>query len=111
MATTEATECDEDSEDESDGVTPELKAFLDSYEAYMDEYIEFMTLYKENPTDIAYITQYATMMTKAAEFANAIDEYDTEEMSEADQAYYLEVMARVNQKMIDASLDMSDFEG
>ena len=114
VVTTEATEGDDEDDDddtESDGVTPELKAYLDSYEAFMDEYIEFMTLYKENPTDIAYVTQYATMLAKYAEFAHAIEEYDTEEMSDADMAYYIEVTTRVSQKMMDASLDMSDYEG
>ena len=112
-AVTETTEEDDegDTDTESDGVTPELKAFLDSYEAYMDEYIEFMTLYKENPTDITYVTKYATMMAKYAEFANAAEAYDVDEMSEADQEYYIEVMTRINQKLMDASIDVSDYEG
>ena len=111
-ATTEATEGDdEDTDTESDGVTPELKAYLDSYEAFMDEYIEFITLYKENPTEVTYITQYATMMAKYAEFGRRLEEYDFDNMSEADQEYYLEVTARVDQKLIDASIDMSDYEG
>ncbi len=112
-ATTEATEGDDegDEDTESDGVTPELKAFLDSYEAYMDEYIEFMTLYKDDPSNLEYVAKYATMMAKYAEFARAVEKYDVDEMSEADQDYYIEVMTRINQKMIDASLDVSDLEG
>jgi hypothetical protein len=51
------------------------------------------------------------MLAKYAEFAHAIEEYDTEEMSDADMAYYIEVTTRVSQKMMDASLDMSDYEG
>ncbi len=107
-------EADEDSSDDSDDindsgeVNPELKKFLDSYEAFMDEYIEFLVKYNESPDDITLITEYATMQLKYAEFARATEEYDVEEMSEADSAYYLEVITRINQKLIDASVTISE---
>lgn len=106
----EETDEDYDENDEDDGdvesgeVTPELKAFLDSYEAYMDEYIDFLIKYSESPDDITLITEYAQMQLKYAEFAKAIEEYDQEEMSDADLAYYVEVISRVNAKLIDASV-------
>ena len=104
----EVDEDEEDTEEENDGVTPELKAYLDSYEAYMDEYIEFIVEYTENPTDITLITKYAEMQLKYAEFAKAIEEYDQDEMSDADLAYYIEVTSRVNQKLLDASVTISE---
>jgi len=107
--TEEGDEEDDDEDTDSGTVDPELVAFLDSYEAYIDEYIEFMQLYKENPTDIAYIAKYATIMAKYAEFADAVEKYDAEEMSEADQQYYLEVITRIDQKLINASIDLSDY--
>lgn len=79
------------------GVDPDLKAFLDSYEAYMDEYCDFMENYDAN--DLTMLTKYADMMTKYADFAEKADAYDSDTMSPADSAYYLEVMTRVNAKL------------
>ena len=105
---TEETDEDSDDNEDSDGVDPELKKFLDSYEAFMDEYIEFMVKYNESPDDITLITEYATLQLKYAEFAEATEKYDVDEMSEADSEYYLEVINRVSQKMIDASVTISE---
>ena len=105
-------EVDEDVEDtkdsDSDGVTPELKEYLDSYEAFMDEYIEFLVRYTENPSDITLIAEYAEMQIKYAEFVQAIDEYDQDEMSDADLAYYIEVTTRVSAKLTEASLTIAE---
>lgn len=83
--------------EETNGVDPDLKAFLDSYEAYMDEYCEFMENYDAN--DATMLLQYAEMMTKYADFAEKVDAYDSDTMSAADSAYYLEVTTRVNTKL------------
>ena len=105
----EADEDVEDTEDdESDGVTPELKEYLDSYEAFMDEYIDFLDKYSENPSDINMITEYAELQIKYAEFAKAIEEYDEEEMSDADLAYYIEVTTRVSAKLTAASITIAE---
>ena len=48
------------------------------------------------------------MQLKYAEFAKAIEEYDQDEMSDADLAYYIEVTSRVNQKLLDASVTISE---
>jgi len=85
-----------------DGVDPELKAFLDSYEDFVDEYIEFMQKYTANPTDLSLLAGYADFMQKYADFAEKVDDYDTKDMSAADSAYYIEVTARCSQKMLKA---------
>lgn len=82
------------------GVDSDLKAFLDSYEAFMDDYIDFMQKYMANPTDLSLLAGYADIMTKYADFADKIDKYDSDDMSTADAAYYLEVTTRVTQKML-----------
>lgn len=92
----------------SDVVDPKLKEFLDSYEAYMDEYIAFMKKMNDDPTNASLLTEYTKMMVKYNEFAQAIEKYDTEKMSTADSAYYLEVMARVNKKLMDANVDIAN---
>lgn len=85
-----------------DGVDPDLRAFLDSYEEFMDEYIVFMKKYMADPGNaVSMITEYASIMEKYGEFADAIDKYDEEEMSTEDAKYYLEVTTRVTQKMME----------
>ena len=85
-----------------DGVDPELKAFLDSYEEFMDEYILFMKKYMDDPGNaITMLGEYASIMEKYGEFAEAVEKYDEKEMSTADAKYYLEVTNRINQKMLD----------
>ena len=85
-----------------DGVDPELKAFLDSYEEFMDEYILFMKKYMDDPGNaVSMLGEYASIMEKYGEFAEAVDKYDEKEMSTADAKYYLEVTNRINQKMLD----------
>ena len=85
-----------------DGVDPELKAFLDSYEEFMDEYIAFMKKYSEDPSNaVSMLTEYATIMEKYGEFAEKIEQYDEKEMSTEDAKYYLEVTTRVTRKMFE----------
>ena len=86
----------------ADGVDPELKAFLDSYEEFMDEYILFMKKYMDDPGNaVTMLGEYASIMEKYGEFAEAVEKYDEKEMSTADAKYYLEVTNRINQKMLD----------
>ena len=85
-----------------DGVDSELRAFLDSYEEFMDEYISFMKKYKEDPASaVTMLGEYAAIMEKYGVFAEAVDKYDEKEMSTTDAKYYLEVTNRVNKKMLD----------
>lgn len=84
------------------GVDPDLKAFLDSYEAFMDEYVDFMKKYMDDPGNaISMLTEYTEIMVKYEDFADKIDKYDSDSMSTEDAKYYLEVVNRCNQKMLD----------
>jgi uncharacterized membrane protein YgaE (UPF0421/DUF939 family) len=94
-----------DSTTDSGSVTPELKEFLDSYESFMDEYIAFMQKYNSSSDTLGMATDYAKMLAKYAEFSKKADAYNTDEMSAADAAYYLDVMNRVNKKLADAALN------
>ncbi len=84
------------------GVDPELKAFLDEYEDFVDEYVAFMKKYNANPTDMSLLASYASIMQEYADFAEKVDAYDSDSMSNADAAYYIEVTSRCSQKMLRA---------
>lgn len=89
---------------DSGEVTPELKEFLDSYEAFMNEYVEFLKQYQANPTDATLISEYTQYMTKLLELEQKANEYQSSEsqMSTADYNYYIDSMARIEKKLIEA---------
>lgn len=91
-----------DKEAASSEVTPELKAFLDEYEAFFDEYIEFMKKYNNSGDTVSLMSDYLQMLEKYTSFTEAVEKYDSEEMSDADRAYYIEVTTRVSKKLLEA---------
>ena len=86
----------------TNGVTPELKEFLDKYEEFFDKYIAFMETYDES--DAMMLVEYASMMKTCYELTEKAEAYDAEDMSPEDSAYYLEVITRVNKKLADAAI-------
>ena len=87
----------------SGGVDPDLKAFLDSYEEFVDEYVAFMKKYQADPSNaIGMLGEYSEMMQKYADFADKIDKYNSNNLSTEDYKYYIEVTTRCAQKMLEA---------
>ena len=88
--------------EQTPGVDPELKAFLDSYEKFIDEYVAFMKTYNSDPANaLSMLAEYSQMMASYADFTEKLAQYDENEMSAADAAYYLEVTTRCTQKMLE----------
>ena len=92
-STTETTASDESE------VSADFKATMDSYEEFFDEYVDFMQRYKENPTDTELLMEMSEMMTKEADMLRKLEAMDQSTMTTAEAAYYLEVTARINQKL------------
>ena len=84
--------------DESE-VSADFKATMDSYEEFFDQYVDFMQRYKENPTDTELLMEMSDMMTKEADILRKLEAMDQSTMTTAEAAYYLEVTARINQKL------------
>lgn len=82
-----------------DGMRPDFKAAMDSYEAFYDEYCDFLTRYQENPMDLRLLADYAVMMTRLSEMEAAFDAWDADDMNPVESAYYFEVSSRVLQKL------------
>jgi len=80
----------------------DFKELLDSFEAFFDEYIEFMRKYTKSENPLALLADYGVMMSKYAETMEKLDEIDEDKLSISDQAYYFEVVMRINQKLMDA---------
>lgn len=95
---------DEDSEDEDSGViSPEFKKTMDDYEAWFDHYCEVLKKYEENPSDLEILSEYTELMSEEVEMFDQMEKMDESEMSNAELAYYLEVTARIEKKLLETA--------
>ena len=85
------------------GISPEFKAAMDSYEAFFDEYIAFMQKYSNSDDPAGMLMDYSNYMLKYADAMEKLNQMDTEEMTIEEQAYYIEVMARIQKKLLESS--------
>ena len=84
------------------GISPEFKAALDSYEQFFDEYISIMNRMKSNPTDLSLLSQYTDYMGRYADMLAKFEALEKTDMTKEELAYYLEVSARIEQKLLNA---------
>lgn len=108
-----AGESSEESIEQSDAESPQeskaesevqndagFRAWVDSYEEFMNEYVDFMKKYDESDgTDLSWLSDYATMVSKYTEYIEKTDEIDEDELSAEDWAYYMEAEARILKKL------------
>ena len=97
----------ESSEEMVDGMRKSFVDSMNSYEAFFDEYIDFMTSFKKSPSTAEMIIQYAEFMQKYAEYMDSFEKVGNEDLNEKELNYYLEVQTRVSQKLLSASLTMA----
>lgn len=93
----------DENEELVDGMRPEFKEAMDSYEAFYDEYCNIMKKYAENPSDMKLLADYTDMLTRAAEMAEKFDAWENSDMSSAELKYYLDVNNRVIQKLLEVA--------
>lgn len=89
----------------SDGstVTPSFKASMDSYEAFFDKYVAFLKKYDEEGHPASMLADYTDMMKQYADTMAKFEAIDESTLSDADLAYYIEVNARIQQKLLTVS--------
>ncbi len=101
---TETTKPAENKSSNKTGLGKEFKEAMDSYEAFVDEYIAFMKKYsKSNGTDVTLIADYAKYISKLEEATKKFDKWEEEDMNTEETAYYIEVQTRVNKKLLEAA--------
>lgn len=87
-----------------DGMRPEFKEAMDTYEEFMNEYCEFMEKYAESDgTDLGLLADYADYMGKYADVVEAFEKWEDDDMNAKETAYYLEVQTRINKKLIEVA--------
>jgi len=87
----------------ADGIDPDFKAAMDSYEKFFDEYVIFMKAYKESDDAASMANEYTAMMMQYLETMTALDEIDEDALSDEEALYYAEVMLRINQKLLEVA--------
>ena len=74
---------------DNNSVDPDLKKFLDECEAFIDDYIAFMTRYNESENTAELMTDYIKMISRYGTMEESLSKYDEENMLPADEVYYL----------------------
>ena len=81
-------------------IRPEVKEAIDAYEAFIDEYCEFMVRYSESDgTDLKILADYAAFIGKLADYENKMDKM-ADDLTDAEYWYYVEVLNRCNEKIM-----------
>ena len=86
----------------ADGVRPEFRAAMESYEAFFDEYVSFMQSVDENNTSTEVLMQYYEYLAKYEDAMTKLDAIDESELSYEEDLLYLETMNHINQKLLEA---------
>ena len=100
---TETEKTEEFKDNDNGGLDPDFKAAMDSYETFMNEYVDFMKKFDNNSSDLSLLAEYADYMSKYSEFVEDFEKWDDEEMNAAETAYYIDVQARVSKKLLELS--------
>jgi len=100
---TEAEEITDTKEDEAtQEIRPEFRKTMEDYEAFFDEYILITQAYMKNPGDMNVLLKYTSFLGQYSEMMDSLEKLDTGELNNAETAYYLETMARIEGKLLKA---------
>ena len=89
------------------GIRPEFRKTMEEYEAFYDQYIDFMIKYQNSDNSMAMMTDYLSLMGKLAEWEAAIDKIDEKELSTEEALLFNEVNLRIATKLNKAALTMN----
>lgn len=89
-----------------DIIRPEVKEAIDSYEAFIDEYCEFMKKYASSDNPLMLMSEYMDYLQELTEMGEKFDNMDESDWTAAETAYYTEVLLRCQKKLLDAADEM-----
>ena len=84
------------------GIRREVRDFVDGYEKFMNEYVEFMTA--ADQTTAAWLFKYASMMSDYADWAQKVEDVDDSDWTDEELKYLADAEARVLNKLMKAGL-------
>lgn len=94
---------DEDSSADSGVLSPEFKKTMDDYEAWFDHYCEVMKKYQDNPSDLELMSEVTDLLSEETTMLEQMEDMDESEMNSAELAYYIEVTARIEKKLLEVA--------
>ncbi len=86
-----------------DGIRPEFRAAMESYEAFFDEYVAFMQAADDENTSAEYLMQYTEYLAKYADAMEKLEAIDESELSPQEDVLYIETMNRISVKLLQAA--------
>ena len=87
----------------ADGIRPEFREAMESYEAFFDEYVSFMQSVNEGNTSTETLLKYYEYLAKYEDMMNKLDAIDESELSYEEDLLYLDTLNRINQKLLEAA--------
>ncbi|MBT1181897.1 permease [Bifidobacterium sp. CP2] len=93
----------QDSGTTTNGIRPEFKDAMDSYESLMNEYADFMDKYDSAGKPASMAADYAKILIKYNDAMKKLDAIDESTLSDEELQYYTEVVGRVNQRLASVS--------
>ena len=90
---------------DQNGIRPEFKKSMESYEAFFDEYIEFMSSFKYEDAGLSALAKYTEFLTKYEKAMTEMDKIDGSELTEAEDKLFLETQLRINNKLAEAAIN------
>ena len=89
------------------GIRPEFRKTMEDYEAFYDQYIDFMIKYQNSDNSMAMMADYLSLMGKLAEWEAEIDKIDEKELTTEEALLFNEVNLRIATKLNKAALTMN----
>lgn len=83
----------------TDGIRPEFKSAIDSYEKFFNDYCEFMKKYSEAGNPVSMLADYTKFMAQYEETMSKLEALDDQELSPQEEKYYIDAMTRINQNL------------
>lgn len=85
----------------SNGLRPEFKRAMDSYESFIDEYVAFMEKYKKsNGKDLSLLADLSAYVSKYNAMCEDFEKWENNDLNDAELQYYLDVTSRVSEKLL-----------
>ena len=81
-------------------IRPEFKKAMDSYETFFGEFVEFMQLLSDDPSNLTLMAKYADYMSQYTETMEALENIDESELTASELSYYIGVMSRIQQMVL-----------
>ena len=100
---TEAADSSEEISDDSEVISSEFKKTMDDYEAWFDHYCEVMKKYKKDSSNMELLSEMTDLLSEETTMLEQMENMDQSEMNNAELAYYLEVTARIEKKLLEVA--------